>query len=567
MASGISSEESKITFSYRLKCSAKNLHSRFSEIPKDKPVVSAPVIQHPEKPDEPAYKVTILQPAPKPLPTSSVTSSANTPAASKLGTPRSEPTQVERYLTVSEVNTIFIRSLIQSAEDFLGKKVAGVVIAVPTLFEEIQRKALIKAAEDAGVEVLQLIDDVAAAALQAITTPTSTDLKEDRTQLVIDLGASSLSVAILAIRQGLICPLASFSDPTIGADLIDEKLINFFAKDFTKKTKIPLSLPVTANSSAIDKRAEAKLRLAIEHTKRTISASPGAATCSVESLKDGYDLSATINRMRFDMEAREVYSKIAESAKRLVVDAGLDLYDVDEIVYAGGTGCLPGLDGAVLGVGFNEAMVTTPFSTGTAVGGGGSDPTTILAKGAVIQAKVLAEIAGDHDLLPAFRTGTQLTKIKATSKTLGLIFPEERVEDCGLGGQWVPVLLKETALPARRTLTFDVDLGENNPGKVGFEVCEVKESIKVELVKVYPHEEDEEEEQEEAEEKEKLIEKAGEVLTSITVPVNNGRKEKGRWRTRIGVRFVVDEGGKVEITAWEADGGEKVHKIIQQIPA
>ena len=543
---------------------------RFSEIPKDKPVVSAPVIQHPEKPDEPAYKVTILQPAPKPLPTSSVTSSVNTPTASKMGTPRSEPTQVERYLTVSEINTIFIGSLIQSAEDFLGKKVAGVVIAVPAWFEEIQREALIKATEDAGVKVLQLIDDVAAAALQSITTPTSSDLREDRTQLVVDLGSSSLSLAILSIRHGLIHPLASSSDLTIGADLIDQKLINFFAKDFTRKTKIRLSLPVTTTSPAADKRAEAKLRLAIEHTKRTISASSGAATCSVESLKDGYDLSGTINRMRFDMEAREVYSKIAESAKKLVADAGLDLYDIDEIVYVGGTGCLPGLDRAVLDAGFLEEVVVTPFSDGTAVCGGASDPTTLLAKGAVLQAKCLAEIAGDHNLLPAFGTETELTKVKTTNKTLGLIFPEEWVEDGGLGGQWVPAILKETTLPARRIFTFYVDLGENNSGKVGFEVWEVKESVKVELVKPPPlggDDDDDEDEPEEREQKEKLIEKDGAALTSITIPVNNGRKEKGRWKTKIGVRFVVDEGGKVEVTAWELDGGEKVHKIIQQIPA
>ena len=539
---------------------------RFSEIPKDKPVVSAPVIQHPEKPDEPAYKVTILQPAPKPLPLSVVASTVSTPAASKFATPRSEPTPIERHLTVSEVNTIFIKSLIESAEDFLGKKVEGVVIAIPKWFEEVQREALIKAAEDTGVKVLQLIDDIAAAALQSITIPTSPDLKEDRTQLVVDVGSSSLSLSVLSIRQGLIYPLASSSDPTTGANLIDDKLIKFFAKDFTKKTKVTLSLPVTGSSSAADKRAEAKLRLAIEHTKRTISASAGAATCSVESLKDGYDLSGTINRMRFDMEAREVYNKIADSVNKLITDAGLDLYDIDEIVYAGGTGCLPGLDGAILGIGFNEGSVITPFSSGTAVGGGASDPTTILAKGAVLQAKLLAEIAGDQDLLPAFGTETEFTMVKSTTRTLGLIFPEEGAEDGGLGGQWIPFIHKETALPARRIYTFEVDLGANPSDKVGFEVWEVKESVKVELVSVPPvegEEADEEEEPEETEEKEKIIEKNGPALTNVVMPVKNGRKEKGRWRTKVCVQFVVDEGGKVELTAWEVDGGEKVQKTIR----
>ena len=60
-----------------------------------------------------------------------------------------------------------------------------------------------------------------------------------------------------------------------------------------------------------DKRAEAKLRLAIEHTKRTIGASPGAATCSVELLKDGVYYRGSVNRMRFDMVVNAVYLAVA----------------------------------------------------------------------------------------------------------------------------------------------------------------------------------------------------------------------------------------------------------------
>jgi hypothetical protein len=42
-------------------------------------------------------------------------------------------------------------------------------------------------------------------------------------------------------------------------------------------------LPCAENAPAGDKRAEAKLRLAVEHTKRSLSASSGAATCAVVS--------------------------------------------------------------------------------------------------------------------------------------------------------------------------------------------------------------------------------------------------------------------------------------------
>ncbi|KAJ3561164.1 hypothetical protein NP233_g10365 [Leucocoprinus birnbaumii] len=82
---------------------------------------SAPVIQHPDLADTPAYKVTVFQPAPTPLPPgSTVTSNFNTPAASALPTPHSGLIQVDRYLTPDKVTTIFLCSLVSSAEVFSG---------------------------------------------------------------------------------------------------------------------------------------------------------------------------------------------------------------------------------------------------------------------------------------------------------------------------------------------------------------------------------------------------------------------------------------------------------------
>jgi heat shock protein 1/8 len=71
---------------------------------------------------------------------------------------------------------------------------------------------------------------------------------------------------------------------------MDDKLIKFFATDFTKKNT-PLKVCPSTNIS-LNKRSEVKLRVAIEHTKRTISASPGAATCFDESLKDAWTTKA-----------------------------------------------------------------------------------------------------------------------------------------------------------------------------------------------------------------------------------------------------------------------------------
>ena len=528
--------------------------NRFSEVPQDKLAVSTPVIQHPSLPDTPAYKVKILQPAPSPLPVTA----ANTPAASQVATPRSEPVEVERILTVSEVTTIFLGSLRQSAEDFLGKKVIGAVISVPSWFDAAQREALSKAAADAEIHVFQLLDDAGAVAVS--TSDSADGVPDDRTQLIVDLGASSLELSLLSIREGLAYALATLSDPTIGGDEIDSKLIRFFAKEFTKKTKTPLTVAPATDPQ--HKRAEAKLRLAVEHTKRTLSASPGAATCSVESLKDGLDYTGSINRLRFDMEVRPVYDKVYAKVKELAERAEIDLYDIDEIVYIGGSASLPGLD-ETLSQGFTESIVT-PFKAGTVVGGGVGDPTTILARGCALQAHLLVSLAQEssEELLSEFDKESKVTSVAATSRTIGLLVPQEDAAG-SLGGIWIPLVLKETPLPCRRTLTFEVDASKADT-KVGFEVWEVKEGIKVDHVKP-PKFEDEEEapedEEEELEEvKEKTLTKEA-YLASLSLSPRNPIKGK----TAVEVQAIVSSTGALEISFREVikDGfGEAVTATI-----
>ena len=527
--------------------------------------MSAPVIQHPEIPDEPAYKVKVLQASPSPLPTSTT----NTPAASHAATPRSEPIAVDRILTVSEVATIFLKSLIKSAEDFLGKKVQGAVITVPGWFTQAQKDALEKAANDADIAVLQLLEEAGAAAVTTTSDATPDGLSPDRTQLLVDLGASALSLTLLSIRQGLAYSLGTLEDHTIGGDAIDDKLIKHFAKEFTKKTKTPLA--VCPASDAQDKRAEAKLRLALEHTKRTISASPGAATCSVESLKDGLDFTGSITRLRFDMEVRAVYDRVVAQARALAEAAGLDLLDVDEVVYVGGSASLPGLDEA-LTLCLAETVVT-PFTQGTVVGGGVGDPTTILARGCALQAKILAQLAEgtdeEREVKASFTHGHQYTQARATAKTIGLLFPEEGAEG-PLGGQWVPAVLRETPVPARRIFAFDVDLGEGEGEKMlGFEVWEAKEGVKIEKVKLpklEDEEADEEEEEEEEEVKEKTVEKET-LLTSVSFAAKMAVQKGGRWTTRLEVIAIVGEDGALELSACEVGASSKGEKTVVSVPA
>jgi heat shock protein 1/8 len=533
---------------------------RFSELPKDRPTSSAPVIQHPEFPDIPAYKVQVLHPAPSPLSAaaSALTTKTNTPAASQVATPRSEPIPAERVLTPADVTTLFLRSLLQSAEAFLGKSVDGAVITAPGWFAPAQLDALQEAAEAAGIRLLQLVEDAGAAALcsaaNTSATAQSAALGPDRTQLVVDLGASSLGLSLLAVRQGLFHHLASPTHHSdLGGDAIDNRLLKFFAKDFTKKTSVPLK--VAPASEPLDLRAEARLRLALLHTKRTIAASVAgaggsAATCAVESLKDGLDYTGSINRLRFDMEAAPIYSGVVTRVGELLERAGLDWIHVDEVVYAGGSACLPGLDSA-LAVHLREDAVT-PFITGTVAGGGIGDPTTVLARGAALQARLLGEIeiGADERIRKGFGRGSELVGVKATARTIGVLFPSAGEE--GLGGRWIGGIQAETALPSRRTYSLEVDLNDGKERKIGLEVWEVKEGVKIEKVKAPKEEDEDEREEDEEEEEEEEIERKEKTISKEVFLGSLALTAEGQKRTSVEVQFLFEANGKLQVSAYQS---------------
>lgn len=104
-------------------------------------------------------------------------------------------------VSISEASTRYLRRLVGSASDYLGKKVTSAVISVPTNFNDKQREALIKAANDADVEVLQLISDPVSAVLAYDARPEANI--QDKIVVVADLGGTRSDVAVVASRGGM----------------------------------------------------------------------------------------------------------------------------------------------------------------------------------------------------------------------------------------------------------------------------------------------------------------------------------------------------------------------------
>ncbi|KAL7415558.1 Hsp70 protein-domain-containing protein [Mrakia frigida] len=542
------------------------LGKTFNEVPSTPSLSLTPSSQVIAVPDSdlPGYKVDILVPAPSATPKSVAggkKSLKSTPAASGANTPLNvEPTPQELVLSVPEVTTLFLKSLLQSATDFLGTAPTdGCVIAAPASFDTKQRDALAQAARDAGINLLQIVDESAAVLVgyraglveerkERGFNATEEEEKADKIVAVVDVGETGVEVEVVAVRAGEYVHLGGARDETIGGRELDKVLLSHFSKEFTKKTKVALPLPLTITDSTpeADLRAQTKLLLAVEHTKRSLSASSGAATCAVESLKDGMDLSGSINRMRFDGLAAGVYRKIGERIKAVVKDCGLDPVQIDEVLLAGSSSLLPGLAKSISYL-FPES---TPITTNL-------DPSQAISIGCALQALHLSQLAhsqtGLIDLSNLLHDPT--TKLPTTAAPVGIVLP---------GGDVFYVVVPEaTILPARRQVSLAVEAGAT---EVGVEVWEGKETIEVETIAAPPRDEDDSDdgEDDEPEEVSNVVLKATTYLTSIKVPV------KATKAANVVLEIIVTEEG-VEVKGWEEEAGEakkpkverkKVEKVV-----
>lgn len=232
-------------------------------------------------------------------------------------------------LSAHQVAVRFLSVLLSYATDFLGRKITGAVLTIPADFSDAQTRAIVKAAEAAGIKVLQTVTEAAA----SLTAYASTVLPEedaaaaaglDRNSVILDVGATSTAVTVVAVRDGLFVPLATVHDHSLGGELFDEKLMDWFGKEFTKKTRLPLA--------KTDHRALMKLRLAVEITKKSLSAS-NTAPCSVESLSEGMDFHGSINRTRFDLLAGSIYDRIVAKVEEALKLAKLDTLHIQEVCY------------------------------------------------------------------------------------------------------------------------------------------------------------------------------------------------------------------------------------------
>lgn len=312
-----------------------------------------------------------------------------------------------------EISAMVLTKMRETAESYIGNPVTKAVITVPAYFNDSQRQATKDAGAIAGLEVLRIINEPTAAAI-AYGLDKVNDGKE-RNIIIFDCGGGTHDVSLLTIDGGFFEVKATGGDGHLGGEDFDNRLVNYFAEEFKRKTK----KDITGNA-----RALRRLRTACERAKRTLSSST-QANIEIDALYEGTDFFSSISRARFEELCLDLFRRCIDPVEKVLRDGKMDKGSIDEIVLVGGSTRIPKI----------QNMLSEFF--------GGKDlnksinPDEAVAYGAAVQASILSgyESAKTKDLL----------LVDVTPLSLG-------IETAG--GVMTNLIDRNASIPAKKSQTF-----------------------------------------------------------------------------------------------------------------
>lgn len=237
--------------------------------------------------------------------------------------------------TATQITAMYLTKIKQTASAELKLPVADVVISVPVWYTDAQRRALLDAAEIAGLKTLRLINDTTASALGWGITKTDLPAPEEKPKRVafIDIGHSNYTASIVEFKKGELTVKATAWDRHFGGRYIDQALIEHFAKEFKEKFKID-----------IFENAKAKFRVqaGVEKLKKILSAN-SAAPLNIESVMNDVDVRGMLKREELEELIKPLLERATAPIEEALAQAKLKPEDIDAIEMIGGCTRVPAL--------------------------------------------------------------------------------------------------------------------------------------------------------------------------------------------------------------------------------
>jgi molecular chaperone DnaK len=309
----------------------------------------------------------------------------------------------------SQISSMTLLKMKETAESYLGEEVTQAVITVPAYFNDAQRQATKDAGKIAGLEVLRIINEPTAAALAY-----GLEKKAAGIIAVYDLGGGTFDVSVLEIGDGVFEVKSTNGDTFLGGEDFDMRLVEYLAAEFQKDQGIDLRKDTLALQRL--KEAAEKAKIELSSTTQTEINLPYITA----DAKGPKHLAIKLTRAKFENLVEDFVQRTIEPCKKALKDAGLKASDIDEVVLVGGMTRMPKIQEIV-----KNFFGKEPHK--------GVNPDEVVAIGAAIQGGVLKGEVKDVLLL-------DVTPLSLGIETLGGVFTR--------------IIDRNTTIPTKKSNTF-----------------------------------------------------------------------------------------------------------------
>ena len=322
-------------------------------------------------------------------------------------------------LAPQQVSAEVLRKMKQTAEAYLGEKIADAVITVPAYFNDSQRQATKDAGRIAGLDVKRIINEPTAAALAFGLDKTT---QGDRKIAVYDLGGGTFDISIIEIAtiegEKQFEVLSTNGDTFLGGEDFDQRIVDHIIGEFRQISGVDLGRDPIALQRI--KSAAERAKIELSSTQQTDINEPYIAMANGTPAHLGLKLT----RAKLESLVEDLIARTVAPCRTALKDAGLGVDKIDDVILVGGMTRMPRVQQAVRELFGKEARKDV-------------NPDEAVAVGAAIQASVLSGERSDVLLMDV------------TPLSLGIET---------LGGVMTKMIPKNTTIPTRFSQVYTLSL-------------------------------------------------------------------------------------------------------------
>ncbi|KAL8642520.1 MAG: hypothetical protein Q9228_000784 [Teloschistes exilis] len=261
--------------------------------------------------------------------------------------------QGDDLFLVEELLAMELKNIKANALALAGKAstIRDVVVTIPPFYTAEEKRAVVMAAELAGLRILSLISDGLAVGLNYATSrtfPTINEGGQPEVHLVYDMGAGSASATILRFQGRTVKDIGKFNktvqevqvlgigwETSLGGDVLNQVIVDDMLEKFADSPGVK-KLGAQLEQIRQHGRTMAKLWKESERLRQVLSANTETQASFEGLYHDDVNFRYKVSRAEFEKLASKYTDKVKTPITMALESAKLSLSDLESVILHGG---------------------------------------------------------------------------------------------------------------------------------------------------------------------------------------------------------------------------------------